>query len=422
MEARLKRNVLFMALDAVVTIVASLTQLAFITRGYEPYIVGEYQFVQAMLFLIGALSCAGGVAMVAARDLTTKDPSQREAIISHAVVLLGIVSIAITLLLFLVFRQWSSQSHALLAILVGSIVSLVASMAQLSQTLIVSAEQISRVASISIASNVLATIVVACASRAHVSLTGLVVSVLSYQVLRGVFATTLARSWRYVSFDCIERGRLWELFKQAFPVLIMIVATHLYVRIDIVMLECWTDHNTVARYGSAYAFLDQLMILSNFMMGALFPNFAKAAVLKGREYRTLYRGILILFGKYLVPIATLIALFSRSLLTGVYGLEYADAGPALSILMLAALFAWLNGPAGTIFITLGKQSIYMWATIVSLVVNLLANGALIPIVGAVGSAIATVLTEAALCGFCLVWIRRETGWLPWMRIEESWDE
>jgi O-antigen/teichoic acid export membrane protein len=83
--------------------------------------------------------------------------------------------------------------------------------------------------------------------------------------------------------------------------------------------------------------------------------------------------------------------------------------------MLAAIFAWLNGPSGTIFISLRKQHIYMWATLLSLVVNLVGNLILIPSVGAIGAAISTVLTEAAICGFCLWWIYRETKYLPWMR-------
>jgi hypothetical protein len=33
----------------------------------------------------------------------------------------------------------------------------------------------------------------------------------------------------------------------------------------------------------------------------------------------------------------------------------------------------------------------------------------------VGAAISTVLTELAICSFCLYWNYRETGYLPWMR-------
>jgi O-antigen/teichoic acid export membrane protein len=181
------------------------------------------------------------------------------------------------------------------------------------------------------------------------------------------------------------------------------------------MLGYFTDSEVVAQYSAGYLFLDQLMILSNFMMSALFPNFARSCSAHGKEYQALYRGILILFLKYLAPIALLIAIFSRFLLSIVYGSEYAEAWGSLSVLMLAAIFAWLNGPSGTIFISLRKQHIYMWATLLSLVVNLGGNLILIPSVGAIGAAISTVLTEAAICGFCLWWIYRETKYLPWMR-------
>jgi O-antigen/teichoic acid export membrane protein len=83
--------------------------------------------------------------------------------------------------------------------------------------------------------------------------------------------------------------------------------------------------------------------------------------------------------------------------------------------MLAAVFAWLNGPSGTIFISLRKQHIYMWATLLSLLVNVLGNLVFIPVMGAVGAAVSTVLTEATICSFCLWWIHRETGYLPWRR-------
>lgn len=60
MESRLKRNVFLKAIEAVVTIAASFTQLAVITHMYTPVTVGDYQLVLAWLFLVSALSCFGG--------------------------------------------------------------------------------------------------------------------------------------------------------------------------------------------------------------------------------------------------------------------------------------------------------------------------------------------------------------------------
>jgi O-antigen/teichoic acid export membrane protein len=116
-----------------------------------------------------------------------------------------------------------------------------------------------------------------------------------------------------------------------------------------------------------------------------------------------------------VPIALVIALFSRPLLDVIYGSEYSAGWPSLSILMVAAVLAWINGPSGTIFIALKKQHIYMWATLLSVLVNIVGNVLLIPLMGAIGAAISTVLTEGALCAFCLWWIYRETSYLPWRK-------
>lgn len=409
-----------MALDAVVTIVASLAQLAFITRNYPADFVGDYQLCQAALFIIWAISCAGGISMIVSRELSTSEPDRRTSILSNALVLQGIISVLISLSLYSTVAATSSDNFKVaLAIALGSGVTLIASLLQISQALLVSAEKIPLIAAVSILANLITTLVVLAASCTTVPLPVLVIATILAQLLRGVCFTVLARGWRYVSLSCVNRLEIIRIFKEALPVLVMIVATHLYVRVDVLMLNYWTDHQTVARYGSAYAFLDQLMILSNFMMSALFPNFAKASLDMRREYRVLYRGILLLFAKYLLPIAGCIAIFSSSLLTGLYGPEYSQAGVALSVLMLAAIFAWINGPAGTIFITLQRQSLNMWATIVGLVVNIVGNAILIPLVGAVGSAIATVFTEVALCCVCLWWIYRLTKWLPWMPLDRS---
>lgn len=82
--------------------------------------------------------------------------------------------------------------------------------------------------------------------------------------------------------------------------------------------------------------------------------------------------------------------------------------------MLAAVFAWENGPSGTIFLSLKKQYVYMWATLFSLAVNIVGNMILIPLVRPIGAATSTVLTKFAICVFILHWIKRETGYLPWL--------
>lgn len=50
----------------------------------------------------------------------------------------------------------------------------------------------------------------------------------------------------------------------------------------------------------------------------------------------------------------------------------------------------------------------MWGTIIGLGVNVAGNYILIPILGIAGAAVATALTEAALCAWSLILIYKVT--------------
>lgn len=413
LDYRLKRNVFLKALEAVVTIVASFIQLAVITRSYEPSTVGEYQLVLAWLFLVSALSCFGGIVMVATRDLSGAGDEERSVIFSSALVLQFSVAIPLAVFVSLIFAVYLERIA--LPLTIGTIALLCAMILQLSQALLVSKELIANVVAASIVGHVAATLAVLLAAFNHLSVATLVAAWAMYHVANGIVLLFQSRALQMVSLKGVNFGIVRKFLVEVLPVLIMVIATHLYVRIDIIMLDYFTDEEVVAQYSAGYLFLDQLMILSNFMMGALFPNFAVSTLAAGTEFRNLYRGILKLFAKYLFPLAALIAVFAKPLLGVIFGLEYAEAWPSLSILMLAAIFAWINGPSGTIFISLRKQHIYMWATLLSLIVNILGNLIFIPRIGAIGAALSTVLTELAICGFCLIWIYRKTGYLPWMK-------
>ena len=413
LENRLKRNVFLKAIEAVVTISASFIQLAVITHRYAPVVVGDYQLVLAWLFFVSALSCFGGIVMVSTRELSQGRDPERSAIYSSAFFLQVLVAAPLCVLATVAFSFFLPQIS--IPLTVGTIALLGALILQLSQALLVSKELISKVVVASIIGQVVATALLCFAAYSECAVSILVGAWAAYNVIQGIVLFFQSRAWQVFSLQLVRVGLLKKLAIEILPVLVMVLATHLYVRIDVIMLGYFTNKVVVAQYSAGYLFLDQLMILSNFMMSALFPNFARSSIEGGREFQILYRGILRLFSKYLVPIALLIALFSKPLLGIIYGADYAMAWLSLSILMLAAIFAWINGPSGTIFISLKKQHIYMWATLLSLLVNVVGNLILIPIIGAVGAAISTVLTEFAICSFCLYWIYRETGYLPWMR-------
>jgi O-antigen/teichoic acid export membrane protein len=415
LDLRQKRNVFWKAVEAVVTITASFIQLAAIARYYAPDVVGEYQLTLAWLFFVSALSCFGGIAMVSTRELTNCPETQRSSIFSNAIVLQALVALPLCITCILIFYNTNYFRALAFPLVVGSIGLLGSMILQVSQALLVSKEQITKVVAASTIGHLVATFALIVAASQNLPIVALVSAWATYNIANGSVLVYETKSWQLISLSLVRLAELRKLTAEIMPVLVMVLATHLYVRIDVIMLDYFTNKEVVAQYSAGYLFLDQLMILSNFMMGALFPNFARSCLAHGKDYQVLYHGIVRLFLKYLVPIAISIAVCSRFLLATIYGPEYAASWKSLSVLMVAAMFAWINGPSGTIFISLKKQHIYMWATLLSLLVNIVGNLILVPTVGAIGAAVSTVLTEAAICGFCLWWIYQETGYLPWMK-------
>lgn len=401
-------------MEAVITIAALFVQLACIARWYPPAEVGNYQLVLAWLFLLTASSCFGGIVMISTRDLSTSEDAARTPIFSTAVALQTIVAILLGVGSFLIVGCLPYFSEIALPLSLGAIAMLLSLPLQLAQGLLFSRDLIGKTVLASGLAHLLATGAIVAVAASGGSTVMLVSAWAVYQIVYGAIVVVQSRAWRHLAFAEIHLRRLWRLVLEVAPMLVMFLATHLYVRIDVIMLDYFTVKETVAQYGASYLFLDQLMVLSNFMSSALYPNFARACLARGRDYQMLYRGLLLVILKYLVPVAVLIAFLSKTLLGLVYGSPYTAAWPALSMLMVAALFAWLNCPSGTIFITLKKQARYMWATILSLAVNVIGNFMLIPWMGALGAATSTALTEAALCAYCLYWIHRETKYLPWM--------
>lgn len=389
--------------------------MAVIVRTYDPAIVGQYQLIQTWLFFATALSCFGGIKLISVRELSQSGDKDSTSIFSGALMLQFLFAAVVCLITVGFANSLSYFSDIAEPLTIGAIVILAGILLPLSQSLLISKELISKVVVSSIVGSIVATFLIVIAANFKASLSTLIIAWAGYQIVFGIMVAVQSRAWKSLSFSSIKIDLLKRFSLQVLPVLVMSLAAQLYVRIDVIMLDYFTSKETIAQYGAGYLFLDQLMILSNFMMSALFPNFAKSTLEKGRDFQVLYRGILVVFLKYLVPLALCISIFAKPLLNMFYGEVYASAWPSLSILMFAAIFAWINGPAGTIFISLKKQHIYMWATIISLGVNVIGNLILIPVVGAVGAAISTVLTELAICTFCLYWIYRETGYLPWMK-------
>lgn len=100
-----------------------------------------------------------------------------------------------------------------------------------------------------------------------------------------------------------------------------------------------------------------------------------------------------------VAIALLLIGFSQPIL-GLFGSEFMPASWQLKILVLGYLFSALCGSVGYLMVMTGNQNKSAIVMVSAVIINIILNAIAIPLMGAVGAAIATALTTA-LWSICL---------------------
>lgn len=176
------------------------------------------------------------------------------------------------------------------------------------------------------------------------------------------------------------------------PLAVAGVLGSVYYRIDVWLLAAMSGSRTVALYTAAYRLLDGLLIPAGALSALMVPLTARL--------RSAARLVLIdRLARSAMVLAALVSvigiLSAEPIITRTFGADYNDAAGALKVLLLGLV------PGVAILViapvaALADRRAFVRMVSVSLVLNIVANVALIPTHGAVGAACATLLSQAVL--------------------------
>ncbi|MDA8454083.1 oligosaccharide flippase family protein [Acidovorax sp. GBBC 3334] len=186
------------------------------------------------------------------------------------------------------------------------------------------------------------------------------------------------------------------VYRTAAAFMLIDLATTIYFRIDIVMMErLGVPSDDIGRYAAAYRLFEGGVLL-----------LAPAATILFRELRLRWQereAARVLLRRALGGALALAAAgaavvhwVAEPLLVLAYGAAYAGAAPLLSWLLVAFLFLAPNYVLTQAAVALGRERWYAGAVCVAAVVNVGLNFWLLPRFGVVGAAWASIATEAVL--------------------------
>jgi O-antigen/teichoic acid export membrane protein len=222
--------------------------------------------------------------------------------------------------------------------------------------------------------------------------------------------------WAYVTvyaFDCIffsvllhwlkiarfrwrlETPFLRQWFWMGLPFAVTFVLTTMYWKLDVPLLKLFRSSAEVGWYSFAYKPFEAFLFVPVTMLGVVLPVLA----VYQRQSPDRLRTAVSMFFKALLlvgwPLSVGVAVLAYPL-AGLWSGFFPQSIPALQILAIAYVFAFVNNAFIGALTALDRQATYAWAAGVAVVVNLILNVILIPPFGYIAASWTTVVTELVL--------------------------
>jgi O-antigen/teichoic acid export membrane protein len=220
------------------------------------------------------------------------------------------------------------------------------------------------------------------------------------------------------------RGAEWRLVSDIVgysgAVFVMELGGRMQTRTDEILIGAFMPVSFVTPYALARRLSEIPQILTDQFMKLLVPLASQLhAADDSDRLRELYTtGTRLTLALY-VPIATVLVVLARPILTAWLGQEYAEYAPLVLILTLAGLISTSQWPAGSILQGISGHRPVAVASLASGITNLGLSAALISPLGLTGVAVGTLAPTAVEClGFVLPFTLRTLGVQPGAALRE----
>lgn len=221
-------------------------------------------------------------------------------------------------------------------------------------------------------------------------------------------AATAARR-RFGLRPRFEPARLRPLMRTALSVGPALLAGVLFLRLDSLMVAALRPREDVGIYGAAFQPIEYLLLASAVFVNVVFPILAATYRVEVDRFRTLFRSTseLLIGAALLVPLVATVS--ARTIVPLVYGDAFtASAGP-LTVLSWALVplvaTAWMS----FVLMAVDRERTTLRLNGLAIGVSAVANLLLIPPLGTLGAATATLMTATVIVGLQVRVVREVTG-------------
>jgi len=404
----LARNVGFLAGSQVITWLAALAWALFVPRAMGADETGVFTLSVAASGILTVLIGLGTRPLLV-REIAV-DKTRAARLIPDAIVLRVLFAVPMLGLLAIFVRIGHFDREHVLALLLGWAVCVLYLLFEPIQAGLQALEKMQYLAY----SDVLTKTCVSLVSVGLVLIGIRAVGLLALSVVVLAVVLILHVGWMRKNF-IVEWGfrprELWLLSRGSLPYLGFALFFTFYLWIDALMLGVMTPDRVLGWYGLPTKLFGTLMFIPVILSTAWLPRLAAA---HGRGDSALWeaaRGPLQVVVALSLPVCVGVVLVASHLIDFLYGPDFAQAIPVMTVLALSVPPMYLNIMVNQVLIARRQQMLWTKAMALACVINPALNLALIPYFqnrngnGAIGAAISLLVTEVVLAVIGVVVIR-----------------
>ena len=195
-----------------------------------------------------------------------------------------------------------------------------------------------------------------------------------------------------------------SLLRESWPYVLSSISILVYMRIDQVMIRAQAGDLELGIYSAAVQLSSVFNSIPMILMVAVGPIIAKLSANNVQASKKLLSTLFVFIWWSMLPLGILFFVFSESIINIVYGAAYEGAAKVLGVHIFTNIPIGLGVVQSLWIINNRKSSLALYKTIIGAVINIGLNFYLIPLYGALGAAVATLVAQsfsAVLCNIVL---------------------
>ena len=376
----------------------------FLTRNYNPKLIGQYDFVRTFLLVIGSISILGTDLSIIYFKGILKSRNELSELIKIYKKMLFLVFTAsiILLLLFLLIGQNTintffedEQTHFIIykSLLILSFYSIT-----LLNTEVLRALDYPYLAelfrnTLKYLSVIIGSIVLLKLHKETYLVDSFLIGFIFLSIISTIIIIKYFKKWNRKGLS--NRFSHLYIFKKSFPMSVSNISIFLLLSIDIFFLKKYRGDESVAYYSVSVKLMTILFMIMNSVNITASPKIAELfSTNKMDELSYLLKRSARLIFFLTLPIVLITVLFSEEILK-IFGDYYVNANEALLVAIIGQGICSLFGVVHVYLNMTGRQNIFQFILIFAVVLNFVLNKTLIPIYGMTGGAISYVISMFA---------------------------